>query len=563
MKRSLSAFAGQTYDIVVVGGGIYGACAAWEAAARGLSVALVERGDFAHATSNNHFRMVHGGIRYLQHGDLARVRESSRERSTLLKIAPHLVYPLPIVVPTYGHGRQGKELLGAGMLLYDAATLDRNRGIGDTARQIPPGRTISRRAALELFPYLGPQGLTGAAIFHDGQIYNPARLVLAFLQSAARAGADVANYVEAVELLRERDRVIGVRARDALSGAGLEVRGRMVINAAGPWAPRLLRQAAGIRLNPAPAYSRDACFVTRRRITDRYALSIQGRTKDPDALLSRGNRHLFVVPWQEYNLIGVWHVVHQGDPDEVTVSEADLSGFIAEFAEACPGLDLSLNDVGKWMAGLTLFGENAPGQTDLSYGKRSQIIDHAQADGVPGLITLLGVRFTTARGVAERAIDLALAGLGRPRSGSATSTTPVHGGDIADFEAFARNAAGRHAPRTSEGALASLLHNHGTAYYHVLDLAAGEPCLAGTLGASHVLKAEVAHAVRREMAVKLGDVVWRRTNLGAGGPPGQRELRECAALMAAELGWDAARTRAEIQAVAGTFPGAPEKAKAA
>ena len=196
MKRNIAALCGQRYDLVVVGGGIFGVCCAWDAVQRGLSVALVERGDFAQATSANHFKIAHGGLRYLQHADVHRIRESSHERSALLRIAPHLNYPLPVVIPTYGHGIKGKEILRAGFLLYDLLTSDRNRGIRDPKRRIPPGSFLSRSEALDLFPGLSKNNLTGAAIFSDGQIYNPPRLALSFLRSATDGGCNAANYAE-------------------------------------------------------------------------------------------------------------------------------------------------------------------------------------------------------------------------------------------------------------------------------------------------------------------------------------------------------------------------------
>ncbi|HEX7972826.1 MAG TPA: FAD-dependent oxidoreductase, partial [Anaerolineales bacterium] len=281
MNRNLQFLASQPYDLIIVGGGFFGICAAWDAVQRGLSVALIEQGDWSAATSANHFRMIHGGIRYLQHGDVYRVRESSYERSALLRVAPHLVHPLPIVIPTYGHGMKGKEILSAGMALYDLITLDRNRGIPDPKRHIPPGRAVSRQEILSLYPDIPSQGLTGAAIFHDGQTYNPARLGLAFLKSAVEAGAQAANYLEAVEFLRQGDRVVGVKAWDRLGNQEVTIRGRMVLNTAGPWAPALLRDTLDIRLDPTPTFSRDACFIVKKKLVGDHALTVLGKTKDP------------------------------------------------------------------------------------------------------------------------------------------------------------------------------------------------------------------------------------------------------------------------------------------
>jgi glycerol-3-phosphate dehydrogenase len=536
-----------------VGGGISGICAAWEAALRGLSVALIEGGDFAHAASANCFKMIHGGIRYLQHGDLPRVRESAAERRTLLRIAPHLARPLPIFVPTYGHGLQGKALLAAGMKIYDAVTVDRNRGVRDPEARIVATRLVSRREALERFPFLDGPGFSGGAVFHDGQMHSPARLALAFLQSAAARGARVANYVAATRLLRSGDRVVGAAARDELGGDELEIRARVVLNATGGWAPRWLREALGLRLDPEPAFSRDACFVVRRQVDPEYGIAVSGRTSDPDALLSRAARHLFLVPWRDCTLVGVWHVVYEGDPARARVEEAELEAFLDEVNAGCPALELRREDVALTQCGLVLFGDNQPGVRNLSYGKRSRFIDHAQADRLPGLMTLIGVRYTTARADAERVVNRVFRELGRSGPRSRSATTPLHGGDFERFEDLEREARASHADLPL-GSLRGLLHGHGTEYRRVLLAAAGRPELARPLPGSTVLGAEVVHAARAEMAMRLDDVVFRRTELGNGGSPGYAGLEAAAALLAGDLGWSASRQKEELERTLAMFP---------
>jgi glycerol-3-phosphate dehydrogenase len=554
VRRSIAALAEEEYDLVIIGGGIFGICAAWDATLRGLSVAVVESGDFAHATSANCFKIVHGGIRYLQHADLVRIRASSRERNAFLRMAPHLVQRLPIVIPTYGHGMRGKEILRAALYLYGLLTFDRNRGIQDPHRQIPAGYLISRQEVLDLFPGLERVGLTGAAVVYDGHMYSPPRLALAFLRSAVEAGAQAANYVRAIGLLRSRDRIYGIEAKDTLTGDQLKIHGKVVLNAAGPWAERLLRRQMGLRLTPEGTYSRDACFAVGRCFKAPYALAVQGKTRDPDALLSRKHRHLFLVPWRAYTLVGVWHVVYTGEPDEYTVTEEELQGFLDEINEAYPALGLTLDDVSMWNAGLVPFGENRPGAVDLSYGKRSRLIDHAKAHGIDGLMTLIGVRYTTARGEAARAIDLVFAKLGKIAPQSPSPATSIYGGQIEYFEEFLRRTIEQRPLGLSAEVMRALLHNHGSQYRDVLKYIDEDPGWAETVGASTVLTAEVVHAVREEMAQKLGDVVFRRTDLGTGGYPGAAALRKCAAVMARELGWDRDRIQKELAEVEAAFP---------
>ena len=294
----------------------------------------------------------------------------------MFRIAPHLAEPLPIVVPTYGKGTQSKQFLMAGLLAYDLLTLGRNRGITDPDRHIPRGNMISRNDCLSMFPGVNEDGLTGGVLFYDGQMYSPSRLGLSFLHSAVQAGADVANYVEATGFLRDEEKVFGIKARDVLTGDDFEVRGKVVLNAAGPWADQILGDDMGLNLKPRPEFSRDAYIVINRRLTGKHALAVQGATRDPDAVVSRGNRHLFMVPWRDYTLVGVWHIVNKGRPDQVTLTEGEVQGFLDEFNGAY-SLDepLTLEDVrwtpSMWNYGLTLFGENDEGSTNLSYGKRS------------------------------------------------------------------------------------------------------------------------------------------------------------------------------------------------
>ncbi len=551
--RDLSALEEREFDVVVVGGGIFGICIAWDAAARGLSVALLERGDFAEAASAHSFKMVHGGIRYLQHGDLPRVRESVRERRALLRIAPHLVHPLPIVIPTYGHGLQGSAALWAAFRLYDLIAADRNLSLRDPARRISSGRLLTRAECLTLFPGLEQAGLTGAGVFEDGQMFNPPRLALSFLLSAIEAGAVAANYVGVTRLRVKGTVADGVEAVDALGGERVTCRARVVVNAAGGWAPGVLH-SAGVRLRPGATFSRDACFLIKRQLHASHALALIGRTRDPDALLSRAARHLFVVPWRDYSLIGVWHTVYAGDPDAAVVTERDIQAFVDEANAACPSLALAPDEVTCYNAGLVLFGENRPGATHLSYGKRSRIVDHRAADGVNGLITCLGVRWTTARGVAERVVELVGRKLGRRLRPGRTNVTPIYGGAIDDVARFTSDALASRPPGIAPEVMRDLVRNHGSAYGRVLAHGGPTPSLLEPIGGSRVLKAEVVHAVRAEMAQKLADVVYRRTDLGTGELPALSVLRECAQLMADELGWTRERVAAELAHVQAVFP---------
>jgi len=555
LTRDISLLNQGAFDVVVIGGGIFGACAAREAALAGLSVALIEQKDFSHATSANHFKMVHCGIRYLQHLDIKRLWESSYERSALLRIAPHLVQTVPIVIPTYGVGLQGKSFLGVGMLTYDLLTIRRNEKILPDKR-ITPTQFFSRSRLLSFFPGLNKAGLTGGMVFDEGQMYNLPRLALAFIHSAAEKGAVAANYVRATDFLTSNGNIIGVKGVDETTGESFEVRSKYVLNTAGPWAHRLLNTDKSIALKPAPTFSRDLAFTLPRRFDHRYGVALPSETRDADVLADRGGRHLFAVPWRTCTLIGVWHKVFEGPPEEINVEPEELAQFQREVAHAYPGLCDDLDQIQVINTGLTLFGDaQDQRQRGLSFGKRSMLVDHKAVHGRAGLITLIGVRATTARGMASRAIGLILRRLNKPfTSKKASAYQPVWGGGFASFNQMKEEIKAFDTVQLSTQVVRSLAHNYGSKTDKILGYIRQNRNWATPLQGSTTLPAEVVHSVREEMALTLGDVVFRRTDLGTGGKPTKAALTICADIMASELGWSETQMQHELELVNQNYP---------
>jgi glycerol-3-phosphate dehydrogenase len=476
LRRDLAALAARERDLAVVGGGIYGAAVAWDAAQRGLSVTLVEREDFGAGASWNSLKTIHGGLRYLQKANVARLRESSRERSTLLRIAPELIRPLPFLVPAYGHGTTGREALTIGLWLADRLTRDRNDGL-PPERRIPDARTVSPREALRLVPGLERRGLTGAALYCDAQATSTERLTLGFVHAAADQGALVANHAEVVALLRARGRIAGVAVRDTLGSGTVEVKARLVVNAAGPWADDLLA-VGGIRRPKAPLL-RARNLVLRRPPVVPFAVGAKSE-----------GRFLFLVPWEGRTLVGTSY-----EPAEAAPS--DPTAFLDAAARAFPWASLEPAD-------LTLVHEGlVPGRGGASgLSTRPRLLDHEAEDNLPGLVSLQGVKYTTARAVAQRVIDLAEGRLSLPPTPCRTAVTVL--------------------PKARP--------------------------LDGSL------EEKARTAVRQEMALTLADAALRRLDLGTAGPPPAPDLGALARVMAAELGWDAARESAERAAVARVYP---------
>jgi glycerol-3-phosphate dehydrogenase len=542
--RDIQRLSNELFDVLVVGGGASGAATAREAALRGFNTALIEKEDFSAGASAHCFKVVHGGIRYMQHADIRRLRASCFERAVLLRIAPHLVAPLPFVIPTYGKGKSSRWFLGTGMLMYDALSADLNRHVADPARRIKGTRFLGRNETLQLFPDIAIDSLTGAAVFEDGQMYNPPRLVLAFAGAASELGAAIGNYVEAQNLLADSGRVQGVQAVDRLSGERFDIRARLVINAAGPWAEGLLQPGYG---QPG-TYSRDTCFMVNRRFAAPMALAVQGQAKDSDALLARSARHLFLVPWRNSTLVGVWHVIVPRDPDGVGLPRTELRQFIDEFNTCYPNLQLRESDVRRADFGLVPFGEASSQQGGLSFGKQSRLIDHRSV-GQSGLISVISVRYTVARRDAVEALDMAAAQLDSRRANGDSTVTPLTGGDISDFDAAVRAFQSRRPSWLTESTAEGMVRNYGTHAPLLLDLAQREPNLGRCFTGTHVSLAEAIHAVRSETAQRMTDVIFRRTELGTDGHPGKPAIDELQSLLTHELGWSPQRATTERELV--------------
>lgn len=552
MNRDLSALRDNQFDILVVGGGAFGACAAWEAALRGYSVALVEANDYGSGTSANSYKMVHGGIRYLQHGDLPRLWASCKERSAMLRIAPHLVKPLPIAMPTYGHGMKGKEVLGAGFLAYDALTIGRNRGIRDGTRRIPLTELMGRQEVLERFEYVNPAGLTGAAVFNDAQMYHPPRLVFSFIQSAVERGAVALNYVRCEQFIRKLDKVVGAVVTDRLTGERIEVKSKVVLNAAGPWSEELLAESGHLKIPDGGVYSRDTAFVVDGGGSDsQYAVAIQGSSHDTGSLIDRGARHLFVVPWRGYRLIGVWHIVYRKSASDIHVQEQELDRILGEMNGALHGQRIERDEIRLINAGLVPFGASDEEGQNLAFGKQSHLVDSAEEHGLEGLVTLIGVRHTMARGDSAKALDIIDRKLRRTGSAPDSAEIPIAGGDVASVDRVVSDARKKLGSPADELApeLAAL---YGSRLEELLGRHTSESDFELLEGAP-ITRAQVVEAATREGAVTLGDVVFRRTPLGAAGDPGIEALRAIARTMQEMTGWSDSRTQKEIDAVLSRF----------
>jgi glycerol-3-phosphate dehydrogenase len=547
-NRNLSQLASRRYDLLVIGGGIYGACVAWDATLRGLSVALVDKNDFGHATSANSLKTIHGGLRYLQDANLKLVRLMINERKAFMQVAPHLVHPLACLMPTYKQFLKSKFIFRAALMVNDLVGFDRNQ-LPDPQKHLPRGRIITRQECLQLLPDITDKSFTGGALWYDAQMYNSERLTLSFILSAAQKGADVANYVKVIGFLKNDQDIKGVRVKDLLTGEELEIQARIVVNAAGPWIDHVLK-LANTDQQPCQFYPSIAMNLVTRQIMPKYAFGLPSRYKFKEgrAIPLKKPRILFVSPWRNYSLVGTLHLPFTGCIDDYEVTNLEIEDFIDEINAACPGAALKKKDVYFVHTGF-LPAEIKGAINKVELVRQGQICDHQKDHGIDGLITVVGVKYTTARYVAGQVVDLVFRKLGVTAPPCLTHTTPIYGGQIHQFDDFLTQAVALYSKRTSPEIIQNLIYSYGSVYSQVLNGLEDEaitPC--------KITKVKVLYSVRKEMAQKLTDVILRRTDLGSAAWPGETCLQLCAETMATELGWDQGRIEREINEVRTVYP---------
>ncbi len=546
MNRDFSELHSTQFDLVIVGGGIHGAVLAYEAARTGYRTALFEMGDFAGATSANSLKIVHGGIRYLQHGDFKRMRESIVSRRRMMTLAPHLVKPLPCLMPTYGHGIKGRETMRLAFALYDLIAFDRNRGLS-TENHLPCGSSISREEVMMVVPGIAEQGLSGGAIWHDAMVLDSERLILEYLKEAVRYGAVVANYAEVTKITTAGGWVSTVVVRDQQSSREVRVGCRAVVNAAGPWLEHL---AGGVGKGK-QLWATALNIIVKKQLFEKYAVGLEGYTDftDKDALIKRGKRLFFFVPWQErYTMIGTTYTPYHGVAGDFSLTRLELAKVLAEINKVYPHGCLTLDDVSFFHAGLLPIKEgDDSGADSVQLDKSSQIIEHGVLDGRMGLFSIKGVKYTTAPDIAERMVEILAKDnyLGTRAPGSYVTVPPrnLHFGPAItalgkEFEAIKNHLTAR----------------YGSGWREVFGLLVprqGEPLWVSE--EPPLLRAELLYFIYEEMATNLSDVVFRRTNLAAAECPSREFLVLIAACMGGELGWSVEEQERQIRQVEEIF----------
>jgi glycerol-3-phosphate dehydrogenase len=552
--QALSALAEDEFDVVVVGGGITGAGVALDAAARGYSVALLERADFASGTSSRSSKLVHGGLRYLQNFDLGLVREALLERRLMVALAPHLVRPLPLVVPAF-EGARPDRLMGVGLNLYDVMSVERGRrgrrGRRERAQAAAEGeleaaeaaeswsperhRIIDGEEVLELLPALAAREPTSGYLFYDCQT-DDARLVLTVLGEAERFGAVCANRVGVTGLLERDGRACGVAVRDMEEGGSFEVQAANVVNATGVWAdevrPQELHDEAGLpRIRPSRG----------THVTFRHEdLPLIGGAIVP----AGAGRSIFALPWLGHTLVGTTDNDYEGPLEHIRPAEDDVD-YLLEAVNTFFATSLERSQLTGAFAGVRPLISTGDPKRSVDISRKAELYETSS-----GMVTITGGKLTTWRRMAKMTVDRIVE---REARDAPCRTHEIPLGQAIAAEELPRLAG------VAEEAYPALAARYGYAARDVLALAAQEPQLARPVveGLPDLL-AEVALAARREQARSIGDVMLRRTRLGllaprallAGDGNGDGPLERAGSVLARELGWSGERLRRELSGFA-------------
>lgn len=524
-SRHLDGMAAEPVDLLVVGGGITGAGIARDAARRGLRTALVDRGDFGAGTSSRSSRLIHGGLRYLEHRQWGLVFEASRERRRLLALAPHLVHPLAFLLPVYADDRLPLWKALAGLLVYDVLSLFRNVRIH---------RWQSKRSIRRLEPGLRTHGLRGGALYYDAQC-DDARLTLATIRDAHASGALAANYAGVASFDKAAGRLTAARVHDVLTSRTYVVRALKIVNATGPWTDAV-RQLDDPTCRPLVRLTRGShVAVLRQRLGNQGAVTF---TSPIDG------RVMFVLPWAHLSYVGTTDTEFDGTPDEVRATGADVLYLLRSANALFPAARLTVDDVVTTWAGLRALvaSETEP----ASAVSREHMIDESPG----GLLTIAGGKLTTYRAMAEEVVDRVARDLvrldGRPAPRRCTTAEePVPGGGVGDLELLRREVLETGVPPETAS---HLVHAYGSEAPAVCKLFARDRGLAAQIVPGlPPIWAELTYGTRREMVMTLDDFLTRRVHLFHLDPGhALAPVQEVARRLAAELGWDATQTRDEL-----------------
>lgn len=536
ITRDFSSIDADSYDVVVIGGGINGAATARDAALRGLKTVLIDKGDFASGTTSWSSRLVHGGLRYLEYFEFNLVRESLAEREILLKSAPHLVHPLQLTIPIYKQGSRSYWEIWAGMVLYDILSFDKS---------LLNHRMLPKAKLKQLFREINPAGVEGAAQYFDAQAEYAERLCLENVLSAQSAGATVLSYVQITGLVREGDRITQLNCQDELSDATFTLQTNdktVIVNTSGPWVDRVCKQ--GERDHQA------APIGTKRKIggTKGSHIIVDTFPGAPEAAFYvealSDNRPFFILPFLGQCLIGTTDLRFEGDLDKVKADNDEIDYLLLETNKIFPAARLSRESVKFTYSGVRPLPYN-DSKNPGAVSRNHLLYDHS-SEGVVNMVSLIGGKLTTHRRVGEEMVDWVYKHRKQPSPPCQTRVQPLPGAILPTDRRMAE-ASEAYRDRLSLPTLDHLFTLYGARVFNLLRLIDDAPDLAEPIVSGLPdIKAQVVYAVRAEMAYTLSDICRRRTMLSLQANYGLDALPAISQTLQTHCGWSVSDCEAAI-----------------
>ncbi|MBN1691640.1 MAG: glycerol-3-phosphate dehydrogenase/oxidase [Dehalococcoidia bacterium] len=518
MKRDFEAISGKTFDVIVIGGGIVGAGVARDTTLRGLDTLLLEKDDFGSGTTSRSTRLIHGGLRYLRQLEFGLVRQDLSEREVMMRIAPHLVYPLSFFIPIPNFSLNFAMFFGT--ILYDVISFDKT---------LPNHKYLSRATTLAEEPGLRVEGLQGSYVYSDCAIPLTERLNWETALSAAEGGASVVNHARVTNVLREGNRITGVEVKDEISGEILQAKGKMVVNAAGQWVD-IIKEMLFKNKPPYLRRTKGAHIIIPE--VSRHALVL---------FSPRDGRLFFVIPWEGFSLVGTTDTDYKDNLDAVYATREDVDYILEGLHLAYP--DVTIDDVHYAYAGLRSLALK-PGKSASDTSRSHALIDHSKRDGLEGLVTILGGKITAYREVAKDGADLACRKLGnkarcitdeRPLPGAPAMTSA----DITDMsqKSGLSNETTTHLSRIYGSRSGEVLAMGGDDRSGLRPISPGGPDIL----------AQVRYAVQNEICMTVSDFMLRRSAVGLRKDLGTDAVATVAAEMQRLLGWSDKEKERQVQ----------------
>jgi len=514
----------KTFDVIIIGAGINGAGIARDAAMRGLKVLLLDKGDIASGTSSWSTRLIHGGLRYLEHGEIGLVRESLRERERLLHIAPHLVKPLPLLIPIYKQNRRGPFTIRAGMILYDLLSFDKSLSLH---------RMLSREEAVRLAPGLNREGLRGAALYRDAQVEYAERLVLENVLSAIEHGAQALTYARVDRFIVDDDSLRGIEFTDLIAKRVHTARAQIVVNASGPWVDDLLGRMK--RYTPRLIGGTKGSHIIVEKFSGAPSNALYTEAAED-------GRPFFIIPWNNLYLIGTTDIAYNDELDCIEASAHEIAYLLRETNRVIPSAALDRASILYTYSGIRPLPFVSDHDPPASITRRHFIHDHAPA--LKGFISIIGGKLTTYRNLSEQAVNLIFDKLKRRATKCRTAEEKLPGAKTENFAAFSEQFKVEN--NLHEPAASRLLRIYGTRAREVINLAYKDRELLSPFSRlTGAIGAEILFSFESELAVTLTDCLMRRTLVGLDAAAGLDAVEAAARIARKYLGWDETRAAHE------------------